>query len=114
MSASEASDSGSVADSDIASGYSGIEPDPEGPMFPFVSTYVAFAIDPVATLATLDESDEYDPEVVSAASSLNSKTCVGYVRNVRMHLFESTSVMNDSGNRQRVLTTPRQNLWHIR
>jgi hypothetical protein len=92
MSVSEASDSDSVANSDLASGYSNIEPDPEGPMFPFVSTYVAFTIDPVATLAALD-----DPEVASAASRLNPKTYVGYVRNVRMLqvLFGLTSIMID-------------------
>ncbi|KIM90189.1 hypothetical protein PILCRDRAFT_811913 [Piloderma croceum F 1598] len=76
---SEASDSESVADSDFASGSiagSHTDTDPEGPMFPLVATYVVFSIDPVATLAALD-----DPEVTAAASSLNPKKYVGYVRN---------------------------------
>lgn len=85
---SEASDSESVADSDFASGSiagSHMDTDPEGPMFPLVATYVVFSIDPVATLAALE-----DPEVTAAASSLKPKKYVGYVRNVRRHLVESS------------------------
>lgn len=75
------SDSESVADSDLGSGYSGIEPDPEGPMFPLVTTYVVLSIDPVMTLEALD-----DPEVTAVTCSLSPKKYVGYVRNVRMPL----------------------------
>jgi uncharacterized membrane protein len=112
---SEPSDSESVADSDFASGSiagSHMDTDPEGPMFPLVSTYVAFSIDPVTTLAALD-----DPEVTAAASSLNPKTYVGYVRNVRIESFESTSsklIFHDYGHRQRVPTMSRQNSWRIK
>jgi hypothetical protein len=81
-----ASDAGSVTDSDFASGSIAemdMETDPEGPMFPLVTTYVVLSIDPVATLASLD-----DPEVAAATKSLRPKKYVGYVRNVRTPCFE--------------------------
>lgn len=84
---STASNAESVADSDFASGSIGdsdMERDPAGPMFPYVATYVVLSIDPVATLASLD-----DPEVTSATNSLRPKKYVGYVRNVRT-LFSNT------------------------
>jgi hypothetical protein len=73
---SEKFNSESVTDSASGS-ITDMEPDPAGPMFPFVTTYVVFTIDPVATLASLD-----DPEVTAAASKLHSKKYVGYVGNV--------------------------------
>jgi hypothetical protein len=75
---SDIPDSESVADSDLGSGYSDIEHDPEGPMFPLVTTYVVLSIDPLGTLASLD-----DPEVTAMTSSLHPKKYVGLVRNVR-------------------------------
>jgi hypothetical protein len=67
---SETSHSESVAGS-------ATEPDPIGPMFPLVTTYVVFSIDPVATLASLD-----DPKVTAAVSMLHPKKYVGFVSNV--------------------------------
>lgn len=77
---STAADVGSVTDSDFASGSIAdldMESDPDGPMFPLVRTYVVLSIDPVATLASLD-----DPEVTAVTSSLHPKKYVGFVKNV--------------------------------
>jgi len=78
------SDSDSVADSNFTAGSinSVAEPDPAGSMFPLVTTYVVFSIDPVATLASLD-----DAEVTAATSSLIPNQYVGFVRNVRIAPF---------------------------
>ncbi|KIM90192.1 hypothetical protein PILCRDRAFT_1549 [Piloderma croceum F 1598] len=74
---SEVSDSESVADSHFDSGsINSNDPDLAGVMFPLVTTYVVFSIDPVATLASLD-----DPEVTVATSRLHPKKYVGFVRN---------------------------------
>ena len=87
---SELLDSESVADSDFASGSLarlGADPDSAGPMFPLVTTYVVFSIDPVATLASLD-----DPEVTAVTTSLHPKKYVGFVRDVRTSSLRSTSM----------------------
>src|ERR1700691_1321607 len=115
---SEMSDSESVTDSDFAAGsIADMEPDPAGPMFPLIATYVVFTIDPVATLASLN-----DPEVTAAASKLHPKKDVGYVRNVCSLLFYLLSLpllmlhdsRSDRDHRQQVLRILRQNSWHIK
>jgi hypothetical protein len=86
------SDSESVTDSDFASGsIADMEPDPAGPMFPLVATYVVLTIDPVATLASLD-----DPEVTVAAGKLHPKKYVGYVGNVCSLLFSYIIIVDVS------------------
>ena len=48
------------------------------PLFPLPRTYVVFAIDPIATLASLN-----DAEAITAASILPSRQYVGYVADVQ-------------------------------
>jgi hypothetical protein len=91
---STASDAESVADSDFVPGSiggSGMEIDLTAAMFPLVATYVVLSIDPVATLASLD-----DPEVVAATNALHPKKYVGYVRNVGTLYFRLSSRLKAS------------------
>lgn len=49
------------------------------PLFPLARTYIVFSLDPIATLASLN-----DAEVLVAASTLPSRQYVGYVADVEV------------------------------
>jgi hypothetical protein len=85
---SEIPDSESVADSEFASSSiaESDEEDLTDCMFPLVTTYVVLSIDPVATLASLE-----DPEVNAVTNGLRPKKYVGFVRNVRTFFINTTS-----------------------
>lgn len=49
------------------------------PLFPLARTYIVFSLDPIATLASLN-----DAEVLVVASTLPSRQYVGYVAEVEV------------------------------